>query len=140
MKKVLTVLLVLLIFGSSAIYTSASDFTHPLSKWYEQLFKKEDRKLQEFTRTELNRISKELSQFSNSSQEIEHSLSETLLLQLKESNTNITDYQEDIGYQLEEAVINLSEADLTGNFNNDSIEAELEADIENILKEVLEGL
>ena len=133
-------MLVLLIVGSSAIYTSASITKHPLSDWYKQSFETEAERWGEFTGSELIRIVKELNQVVTvSSKEIGKVISETFSTQLMKSTASITDYQKEIEAQLEQTVNRLSEEDLSDEIDNSTIELEVEEDIENILKEVLEN-
>lgn len=132
-------MLFLLIAGSSAIYTSASSSIHPLSEWYEQSFEKEAEGLGEFTGIELLGVLKEVKQLTFfSSKELEEVLLDALSDQLKKSTASITDYQEENKKLLEQTVTKLSEEDILDEIDSSTIEAELEEDIGNILKKVLE--
>ncbi len=138
MKKVLTILLILLIVGSGSIQASKSNSAHPILDWYDQLFEKKAGELQGFTESELFSVSNGGKRIVTiTSEEIDKNLSEILLKQVKKSVSTINDYQEDSNNLIEETVTALSKEELKEQIDSAAVEEELEEDIENILKEVL---
>ena len=138
MKKILGIIIASsVLFSAGTIYANVDPATK-LSNWYERSFQKESEKLGAETAVGLGKTLAQVKVFINESKNsFDRSIVSFTADRVKEVTAEIEKIKNDTENRLDQTVSELKEENFDDYAENADIEVQVEQDIENILKDVL---
>lgn len=138
MKKVIgTILIFLVLLGSSTIY--ASGFPQiSLSKWYGQSFQEESEAFEVVTSKSIKEILMEMKLFlTTTNEKLDVDVSTFLDTQLEATNSNLEGFSNETKSSLAESIKDLEKVSFDEYMDEELIKEEVEQEVEGLLADVL---